>query len=205
MHIDPRLILFSNISVLIPLSLGLAWWINRRVSRHMALAWLAAVAGVGLVTALLKIWLYACHAQVWDIHSPSGTASFGTIVYGGLAVVMATSRQGWRRSGVFVLALLWIASLAMCLVVNHVHTLQEVIAGLVFGGIGVLFFATVYRADARPSAVWFLPCALVLAALALYPPAHLSLEPLLHQLGHWSADQAPICAGAVLPVSGGSP
>lgn len=196
MHIDPRLTWFGNIGVLIPLSLAVALWICARVSRRMVLLWLATVIAVGVLTALPKIWLGACHLSLWNIHSPSGTASFSTIAYGGVAVVMAATVSGWQRLLIAMPTVLWLASLAGSLIVNHLHTPQEVLAGLLLGAFGVLSFASFYRAGTRPSSLWFFPSAAVLITLAFYPPAHLSLEPILARIGRWSATHAPICGVA---------
>lgn len=194
---------FGNVSVLIPLSLGLALWIALRISRRMAVLWLATVGGVGVLIALTKIWMSACHVRAWNVHSPSGHAGFSSIAYGGLAVVMTATTSARQRAVIAVLTLLWVVGIASTRVVVHAHTPQEVIAGLACGALGVLIFAGLYRADVRPPLRWMVPAVMLLAAIALYPPAHFSLEPLLRELGRWSAARAPIC-GAVT-VSGGSP
>lgn len=199
-HLDPRLTWFSNIGVLIPLSLALAVWIHVRVSRRMALLWLTTVAAVGILTAVPKIWLDACHLSLWNIHSPSGGVSFSVIAYGGAAVVMAAAARVWQRVLIAGLVSLWLASLVAGIIVNHVHTPQEAVAGLLFGALGVRGFARFYRAETRPSMRWFVPCAVVLVWLAIYPPAHHSLEPLLTRIGRWSAAHAPICGVGDTPV-----
>lgn len=190
---DPRWIRLGNTGGLIIYSVALLAWLARRVSLRMAWLWVVAVIWVGLLTALPKVWLGACHESFWNVHSPSGTASFSTIAYGGAVVVMSATAARWQRILMRIIGAVCIIGIAVSLAVNHMHTPQEVVVGLMIGLSGLWGFAHFYRARTRPSWTLVIVAVVLFIIIAWSPIQRFSLEPFLAQLGLWSRTQAPIC------------
>ena len=184
---------FGNVVVLGVLSLWLALWIALRVSPRTALAWLAVVAAVGVVTAVPKIWFSACGYAPWHVHSPSGHSSFSTVAYGGLALVLCAGESSGRKFAIGLLAALWVLAIGWSRVVVHAHTVQEVLVGIGVGVLGVAAFALMYRAGRHPGALWGVPAAMLVAVIAALPEMHLTLEPWLHVLAKLLAAHTPVC------------
>ena len=73
----------------------LVWLLLVRSPRG-AVWWAIAVALCAGLTAILKVSFYGCPPTP-NLHSPSGHASFSTLVYGAMTLVSATESAGLRR------------------------------------------------------------------------------------------------------------
>jgi membrane-associated phospholipid phosphatase len=185
---------FGSIVFLAPLALGLAAYVFLRVGRREALRWCIAVAGCGLVTALLKIYFAGCQLYPLNVHSPSGHAAFSTIAYGGLAVVAGHHMPRAYRWSLWTATLFWIALIGVSRVVIRAHTVPEVVAGWIFGGTALLWFARGY-APPRGGSTRVLATAIVaLLVLSQLPLGGWTLEPYLRQIGDTIARHPWVCA-----------
>ena len=81
--------------------------------------------------------------------APSGHTAFATIVYGGLAAILAVVDRRPRAWAAAVLCLAVITTVAVTRVTLDHHTAGDVIAGLAVAGIGVGVFARALSVQVR--------------------------------------------------------
>src|SRR5215467_4837755 len=91
----------GDLAVLLPLVAVVTVWLITIRQPRVLLWWFVAVALCMGSTAALKIYFFICPPLV-DLHSPSGHTSLSTLVYGALAVTVATVVTGWKRVAVAV-------------------------------------------------------------------------------------------------------
>lgn len=184
---------FGSILLLGLLSAAIALWLTLRGQRRGAWAWCLSLTAVGGLTAALKIYFEACSLRPYDVHSPSGHAAFSAIAYGGLAVVALRARRHWLASAATALLALWVLLIGVSRVVIRAHTSAEVVAGLLIGGAGLVFFGLCYRGARPPSPALLALGAVALAAAALALPLdRFALEPYLIRLGARLAAHRPL-------------
>src|SRR6185437_3022152 len=141
-------------------------WLVAAHSVKEAFWWLVGLLLCIGGTALLKIYFLACPLD-GEFTNPSGHASFSTLIYGGLAVVVgAELAPGWRRAASFGAAGALVAAICLSRVILRVHSAGEVMCGLVIGLLALTAFAQGYRYR-RPTDVslvfLFIPTLLVIA------------------------------------------
>lgn len=127
------------------IGVGVGVFLLMRRRRELAVTWIAAVAGNGILNRVLKA-LYQrdrpLHEHGWAVADgwsfPSGHASGSLVVYGMLAYLLCrVVRPRWRLP--IALAALLIALLVgYSRVVLHVHYASDVLAGLLSGGAWLL-------------------------------------------------------------------
>jgi membrane-associated phospholipid phosphatase len=183
---------FGDAALLLPLSLLILFWLLLTRPLPAAGWWVLAVFIGNAVTAVLKIYFFAC-PPFSGMHSPSGHTSFSIIAYGGLAALVALDRpSGWRRiviaaaSGVFVVAI------ALSRLALGRHTVPEVISGFVIGIPALALFVRHYRPFATGRASLAL-VALALPMLAILHGLQLHSEDILHDIANWLGIRAFVC------------
>ncbi|MDB5968464.1 MAG: hypothetical protein JWQ90_914 [Hydrocarboniphaga sp.] len=174
---------FGAMVLLAPFALLVAAWLWYAAGTREAFLWCCCVAGVGIVTALAKIYFAACDLRLIDVHSPSGHSAFAAIAYGGFTVVAMSGSHSLRARLFRVGTALWVLLIGISRVVVKAHTPGEVIVGLAIGGIAVAVFALLYRGRARPPYLLAGGILLVVALVALSMPNQVfTLESWLHQV-----------------------
>lgn len=174
---------FGATVLLAPFALLVAAWLCYAAGAREALLWCGCVAGVGVVTALGKIYLAACDLRLIDVHSPSGHSAFSAIAYGGFTVIAMSGSRSLRANLFRIGIALWVLLIGYSRVVVRAHTPAEVVAGLLIGGIAVAVFAGLYRGRVRPPYLLAGAMLLALALVALAMPNQVfTLEGWLHRL-----------------------
>ena len=88
---------FGDLAVLLPVTIAVLVWLYFLSSKRDAAWWVAAATLCMGGTALLKIFFSICPV-VPQLHSPSGHTSLSTLVYGALALFVATADARWRNA-----------------------------------------------------------------------------------------------------------
>jgi membrane-associated phospholipid phosphatase len=167
---------------------------------------LAATRVVGLgATLVAKLLFKACGGTLsfFDIMSPSGHASFASLFYGALAIMVAAGRPRWQG------ALLGGAAAALVLAIGasraalDAHSWPEVLLGWLIGLLGLAVFVLLRRPRAeRPLSL--LPLAAGLAfAIVVVDGRHVSPENLIGRIARSARASLDICVPA--PVTGLKP
>lgn len=176
---------FGDLAILLPLAVAILLWLAAsRFARGTAL-WSVALALCVGGTALLKIYFFACPFGR-DVVSPSGHSSFSTLVYGGLAVIVAGElASGWRRALMLGAGTALVIAIAASRVVLGAHSVREVFLGLAVGLASLALFAGGYLRH-RPPVLPLTP--LLAAAVVLAVSLHgreLRAEELLHAISQY--------------------
>jgi membrane-associated phospholipid phosphatase len=133
---------FGDSAVLVPLAATMLLWLSLTHSLRSAAWWAIAVALCTGLTGVLKISFYGC-APTAHLHSPSGHGSFGTLVYGAMALVLATESAGWKRISAISGGVGFIFAIAVSRLVLA-HSVLEVGVGLVIGVFSLAVFGQGY-------------------------------------------------------------
>jgi membrane-associated phospholipid phosphatase len=187
--------------LLLPASFGLIGLLLLAGSRRDALAFVVALL-IGLTATLLaKLAFEAC---LWGIstlriESPSGHASFSALVYGCLAVLVATGRPIGSRLLIAAGAAGLILLIGFSRIAVEVHTPEEVIVGLSIGGAGVLLFAALRGKPGRLAIPWRAlafasPFAIGVALYILLLTRNWTPEPLIDALARRIGVHFGLCA-----------
>ncbi len=176
--------LFGNLghgALLGPLSLATIVYLISIGARRDALAFALALAACLIATFVAKLLFDLCGARIANVESPSGHESFGAVVFGSIALLIATDRPARQQIAIYATAALLVLLIGIGRVASWAHTPQEVAVGLLIGALATLFFHWL-RGDARPIAVpW--------RALALLSPFALALAfGALFFLRHWTPE-----------------
>ncbi|HYC25671.1 MAG TPA: phosphatase PAP2 family protein [Roseiarcus sp.] len=141
--------------ILLPASLGLIALLVLNGSPRDALALIVALSAGLAATLLAKLAFEACGWGIpkLSIESPSGHASFSALVYGCLALLVASGRPAGQRLPLALGAVALTLLIGFSRIATEVHTPEEVIVGLLIGGAGVLLFAALRG----PSATLVIP------------------------------------------------
>jgi membrane-associated phospholipid phosphatase len=155
----------GDAALLIPASaLLVAYLAYRRFPGHAGL-WLATLVLCGFLTLALKAIFFLCGTGLatFALRSPSGHTSLSLTFYGCAAVMASVDKT--RRTQLAMLAAGAGLALAVALtrIALHAHTTNEVLAGLLIGGVCVAWFGKRYFA-LRPV---ILPWPALAAAVAL--------------------------------------
>jgi membrane-associated phospholipid phosphatase len=174
---------FGATVLLAPFAILVACWLLYAAGLREAFLWCCCVAGVGVVTAIAKIYFAACDLHLLDIHSPSGHTAFSGIAYGGFTVIAMAGSHSLRANLFRIGTALWVMLIGFSRVVVQAHTPGEVIVGLIIGGVSVAVFAALYRGRVRPPYALAGGILLVIALVALSMPNQVfTLEGWLHQV-----------------------
>jgi membrane-associated phospholipid phosphatase len=177
-------------AILFPAGLALFGFLMWSDRRDDALAFVAAIAVCLGSTLIAKLAFHACESGVpaLGIESPSGHASFSTTFYGCVALLIASGRPPWQRTGICAGAALLVFLIGVSRVVVGAHTLPDVAVGFVIGAISILAFQAL-RGPSRPLAVPFgaiafgIPAGALLVAIILSFARHWTPEPLIEAAG----------------------
>jgi membrane-associated phospholipid phosphatase len=125
-------------------------------SRKLAWLLLRSVLLASLLITALKVLFLSCAAHwVPGLLSPSGHACLSAVVYGTLGTVLAAGRPRPVRILIGALVVVFVAVIAVSRVTLGVHTLLEVLVGLMVGALAHWWFARSYakleplRVDAK--------------------------------------------------------
>lgn len=156
---------FGDLAVLLPIAaMILVWLLRSPESQLLAAAWALAVVFCGGAIGLLKVYFSACSTSIID--SPSGHVGMSTLVYGGLALMVAVR---WRRLAVPALAvgLGVIAAIAVSRVIVGAHDTVEVLIGLAIGAVALAIFAKALIRDplAMPAKTMLASAVLIIVLL----------------------------------------
>jgi membrane-associated phospholipid phosphatase len=169
---------FGDAAVLVPLALALLFWL-RYNNRRYALWWIGSVGLCVSLTALLKIYFYACPA-VSEIRSPSGHTGFSILVYGAITLVSVVHSRGLRRAMGIAVGAGLVLTIAASRILLAAHNLYEVGAGSIIGLASLVLFGWNYSQSPRAE-VWPLLVAAV-ALMAIMHGQELHAEALLHRI-----------------------
>lgn len=151
-------------AILLPMSAGVFLWLLVFCSRQAAGAWALAMLAAVVPIAILKFALQTCDPlSRLRLVTPSGHAAFGTVVYGGLALLAARQRPGWSVPAVAAAALV-VAGICATRLMIGVHSEGEVLVGLAVGAAALLVLRDRIR-RLPPFAIDFRRVALVLGPL----------------------------------------
>jgi membrane-associated phospholipid phosphatase len=182
---------FGDLAVLLPVTIAVLVWLYFLSSKRDAAWWVAAATLCMGGTALLKIFFSICPV-VPQLHSPSGHTSLSTLVYGALALFVATADARWRYAVIAAGGAL-VLLIAASRVALHDHTTLEAGLGLVIGVVALCVFGRGYLAVERPI-VPLRPLLLSVAVLLMFLHGRqLRAEDLLHAVGSYIHDTSGVC------------
>ncbi len=135
---------------------------------------------VAAAVLVLKLLFIGCsQQQAMAVYSPSGHAAMAAIVLGSLAVVASLPLSGLSRLVPFAAVLPLIAGVSISRVVLGMHSLKEVVMGLVLGAIfcagGFFLVGRDMPAPPKPKVFYVL----VLGAGVLFFGVHVPVEGLI--------------------------
>jgi len=167
----------GDYQVTLPLSLVVFGWLIWRRNRTAAWHWLAAL-GFGMATNLLFKGLLPVSSPtevsqgVLGYSFPSSHATFSTLVFGFLAVLIAREISLVRRWIVYLAAAFLIVPIAFSRLYLGVHWLTDTLAGLCLGLIWVMVLGLAYNRHPAAPVNW--------RGLLAYSVVVLVLTDLLH-------------------------
>ena len=192
---------FADQAVILPLALAMAVLLTACGWGRGAMAWIACVGATLALTGFAKLLLAACGpVQVGaGLRSPSGHTAAATIVYGGLLCL------GWRRAHPASAWLAVVAALAVSVAIGltrvalDAHTLPDVLAGGMVGGLGLAaLLALAGPPPQRLRPAWL---AIVVVAVAILTHGlHVRAEPAIGEVARRLAALLPGCAAPVNQV-----
>ena len=140
--------------------------------RRGALAWLAAMAGVGAAMLLLKL-VFAAAGGIADVYSPSGHVAMAGVVAGGAWSLSRTPR--WRTAAVLLTGALGAMGIGATRLLLGTHSLAEV---LVAAPVGVAGAVALVRWAGLPPArlLRFAPAGAALIVAIAVHGSHLTAE-----------------------------
>ena len=139
----------GDIAVVAPASAALVVGLILLGARRDAITFAAAMFACMLLALLAKLAFAACGlAPRFDIESPSGHAALGATFYGSLAALLAGGRPLGARLAFYAVAACAAAAVAYGRVELQVHSVAEVICGLLIGAAAATLFVAL-RGPAR--------------------------------------------------------
>jgi membrane-associated phospholipid phosphatase len=184
---------FGDLAVLLPLSVAMLVWLLAARSLGGAAWWLAAVALCMAGTALLKVYFIACPIAN-ELSSPSGHSSFSTLVYGGLAMIIAAEvAAAWQRLVIVAAAVGLVAAIAVSRLVLGAHGALEIGCGAAIGLASLSVFAQGYLR--RPPAASLMPLLVTIVMLiSVLHGRELRAEEFLHAVSRYFLANSMLCA-----------
>jgi membrane-associated phospholipid phosphatase len=158
--------------------------------------WVLTLLLCAALTVALKVAFFTCGAALplLGLRSPSGHTSLSMTFYGCVALMMTGDRERGARVLALAAATLLVLAVAASRVVLHIHSLPEVVLGLIVGALCVAWFARRYLA--RPSLAlpwqWALVGAGVLALVT--HGTHWDFEWLVGRIATLLRASVPVCA-----------
>jgi undecaprenyl-diphosphatase len=172
----------GDYQVTLPVSLVVFGWLIWRRKQVAAWHWLAAL-GFGMATNLLFRWLLPVSSPaevsqgVLGYSFPSSHATFSTLVFGFLAVLIAREIPPARRWIAYLAAAFAIVPIAFARLYLGVHWLTDTLAGVCLGLIWVAVLGLAYNRHAAAVAVnWRGLLAYSVIALLVTDLVHVSFD-----------------------------
>jgi membrane-associated phospholipid phosphatase len=184
----------GDAALLIPASALLVAYLAYRRSPDHARLWLATLALCGFLTLALKVIFSACATGLatFALRSPSGHTSLSLTFYGCAAVMASVDKT--RATQLAMVAVSVGLAVALTRIALNAHTTNEVLTGLLIGGLCVAWFGKRYFA-LRPI---ILPWPALVAAVALLAVAthgvHWDFEWLARRIASLLRSGAAFCA-----------
>ncbi len=156
-------------------------WLIWRRNHSAAWHWLAAL-GFGMATNLLFRWLLPVASPdqatqgVIGYSFPSSHATFSTLVFGFLAVLIAREIPPARRWMVYLAAAFMIVPIAFARLYLGIHWLTDTLAGLCLGLIWVAVLGIAYNRHPKAALHWRGLLAYSVIALLATDLLHVSLD-----------------------------
>lgn len=173
---DQVMVLISQLGdsvVNVPLVLGLALWLSWQRQWLAVGHWLAAAAFGGFATVIIKQALQIPRpTQIYEglvtYAFPSGHVTLSTVLYGFLAVLIASDMTPSRRWLPYAAVAPIITAVAVSRLYLGAHWLSDVLGGLMLGIAGVALLGIAYRRHLRstPDAHQIVAIAALLVAIA---------------------------------------
>src|SRR5260370_24920323 len=155
-------------AVTVPLALVMLCSLAATRQPCLAIGWATAVLGCTGVISGLKLVLSTCGNLLAGagLVSPSGHTAMSAVVYGGFAAVIGARLARPARAALIAGAAALIIAMPLSRLVLHVHTLIEVVVGLV---VGLAALATIVSIAAirreRLPVLWLAATAILVAIL----------------------------------------
>jgi len=131
----------GDIAVVAPASAALVVGLFFLGARRDAVTFALAMFACVLLALLAKLAFAACgFAPRFDIESPSGHAALGAAFYGSLAALLAGGRPLGARLALYVAAACAAVAVAYGRVELQVHSVAEVVCGLLIGAAAAALF-----------------------------------------------------------------
>jgi membrane-associated phospholipid phosphatase len=132
----------GDTALLAPLAASILLWMLMFHSWKAARAWGLAMAVAIVPIVLLKFALQTCDHTLVDLRivTPSGHASFGLVVYGGLAMFIGREKGDQWRLTTWIAATLIVAGICITRLIMNIHSPAEVVIGLAVGGMALAVF-----------------------------------------------------------------
>lgn len=149
----------GDYQVLLPLSLVVFLWLMVQRYQLAAWHWLAAL-GFGMATNLLFRWLLpvtgpaSLRVASSSYSFPSTHATFSTLVFGFLAVLIARELAAPQRWLPYLVAALLIVPISFARLYLGIHWLSDTLAGLCLGLIWVAALGIAYNQHPKPALAW---------------------------------------------------
>ena len=163
-----KLSALGDSALLMPVSLALLAFLAVQRRLGLALPFAAGLAACGVATLATKLVFNACGPEIpgLDLVSPSGHASFATLVYGSLSLMVGTGRPAWQAWLIALAAAILVAGIGISRVEMNVHSLEEVVFGWGLGAASLALVAALHARAGRPP-LPALPVAIGLVAAIL--------------------------------------
>jgi len=159
----------GDLGLLLSLAAALtAWLLSTRPRAAIALA--IAMIACAAATSFLKIYLHAC-PMIPLLRGPSGHVSFATLIYGALAVVIASRSPAWARWPLAVAGVALNAAVAVARYFLEAHNFAEIAFGVAIGLLSLAIFALACRHGATGGRS-VMPLALAAVAIAVVAYGH---------------------------------
>jgi membrane-associated phospholipid phosphatase len=183
---------FGDAAILLPLSTVMLVWLLKFHPHRAAVSWVIATGLCVAGTTLLKILFYGC-PPVSNLVSPSGHTSLSMLVYGSIALVVASEGRGWQRNTILAAGAALIIGIAGSRLVLNRHSALEVCAGFLIGALTLPVFARGYlrsRGSERPLLLLIL---LAIAVVAIFHGQELHAESILHAISRYLHVSGNVC------------
>jgi membrane-associated phospholipid phosphatase len=182
----------GDLAVLLPVALSIFVWLAASAAWRPAAAWILALGICIAGTGVLKVLFFVCPPAA-SLHSPSGHTSLSTLVYGGLALLLAARGNQFQRAAAVIAGFSLVAAIAVTRVALNSHTVLETVIGVVVGALALVAFGAGYFARGgtmAPLRPLILTIAIVLIALH---GQQLHAEELLRAIGEHLRTEGLAC------------
>lgn len=186
----------ADAALLLPAAALLGLYLAALRQGRLLLAWLLALAIAGGGTVAAKLVFHACGHALTDaeVVSPSGHASFATIFYGALALLLGEGRGVRTRTTLALGAALLVCAVGISRVRTGAHSPAEVAIGVAIGMAALLVFGFLHGKSGRPH-IPAVPVGLgFVVALLLLGGSHFSLEHSIGRAARRIAERLDVCA-----------